>query len=501
MVWCARVQGVLARRGTATGAYDACMSKQQWHDPVRRRGLVKSRRHRFAAVPGVVIGALFAGAIVVAQATHSSSDGVVLPGELQWFGSAAQPDPRSVAATAAQEVLSQRAQAVMAQDAAAWSARLDASTPKFAAEQEVIFENMSGIPFAHYEYDISGVEMVQPVSAEQIAAWGVDEAWMVPTILRYSFADASGQRLAGYVDVARAESTTMVRRGDQWWLAAPLREPQRAELWEQGPVSVVRGQRCLVLGAAGGTDVGKLAGLFDQGAAAVDEVWGSDWPRTALVVVPQTQNAMAQLLGRTSDAGLDQVAAVTTGVAGAGPAGAGTTGDRIVVNPTAFEMLQGEGQLTVVTHELTHIATRVASVTGVPMWLSEGFADYVAYKATSMQGELVAGPAVAAYRRQELAQTLPPKKSFDPKAGDIAPAYSASWVATSLLADRFGEEVLVALYHDIADQAAKESRYLSTDSEAQERRTEQALQEHLGMGISEFTQLWWAELQEYAEAR
>lgn len=447
----------------------------------------------------MVVGALFAGAIVVAQSTHSSSDGGSFPPELQWFGSAAQPDSQSVAAAAAQELLAQRAQAVMTGDAESWVARLDLSTPEFAAEQRTVFANMSSVPFARYEYDISGVELVREVPDEQVAAWGVDEAWQVPTVLRYAFADVSGEPLAGYADMTRQESSTVVRRGDQWWLAAPLGVPDRAELWEQGPVSVARGERCLVLGA-GSADLGELAMLADQGAIAVDEVWGDGWPRTALVVVPQTQAEMAQLLGRESDAGLGQVAAVTTGMAEKGVREGSGSGDRIVVNPKAFETLQGEGQLTVMTHELTHIATRMAAVTGVPMWLSEGFADYVAYGVTSMQDELIAGPAVAAYRRGELLRSLPSKKSFDPKVSEIAPAYSASWVAADVLADQYGQDTLVAVYHDIAEKASDEGRNVNSGGNSERQRTEDVLQEHLGIGVAEFTDSWWVQLQHYSES-
>ena len=130
-----------------------------------------------------------------------------------------------------------------------------------------------------------------------------------------------------------------------------------------------------------------------------------------------------------------QVAAVTDGPFDPqGRAGA----DRVVVNPGAFATLQTRGQQVVVTHEATHVAIRATTNRPVPLWLSEGMADYVGYRdvgATRTPGRR--GPARPGARRHG-PQGLPAAGDFDPSRTTIAPSYNAAWLAVNRIVDRYG---------------------------------------------------------------
>jgi hypothetical protein len=165
----------------------------------------------------------------------------------------------------------------------------------------------------------------------------------------------------------------------------------------------------------------------------------------------------AALLSRTADKALDQVAAVTQGVIEPGQR---AQGDRVVVSPKAFTALQPSGRRVVITHELAHVATRSSTTEPVPIWLSEGMADYVAYSGLDLPRERVAGELLTLVRQGKGPKALPTAVDFDPSRATIAPSYSGSWLAVSRLVDLYGQARVVAFYRAIAggptfDQAAR----------------------------------------------
>ncbi|MFJ3964191.1 hypothetical protein [Streptomyces sp. NPDC090036] len=285
---------------------------------------------------------------------------------------------------------------------------------------------LAGIPLEGWEYEVSAV--------------GRDGAGATARAeLRY--------RLAGY-DAAAAGSAREVRLtrdGGRWRVtgdrAAPGALPQ---LWDQGPVAVVRGVHSLVLGV--GQDAGTLSAIAaeaDRAVPAVSKAWPGPWAGRAVVLVPGSVDRMAQLLGRPA-AEYRGMGAVTTGRVGAAAAPA----DRVVVNPEGWSELSPAGRAVVLTHEVTHVATRAATTAITPLWLSEGFADWAAYRAGPATPEQAAPALARAVRRGDVPGELPGARDFafggDPEA--LARAYEGSWLACRMIAERWGEAALVDLY-------------------------------------------------------
>ena len=225
----------------------------------------------------------------------------------------------------------------------------------------------------------------------------------------------------------------------------------------------------------------RLADEADLAVHDVDEVWTEEWSRAPVIILPRDQQDMATLIG-SDGKGLGQIAAVTTGSFESGL----SRGDRVVINPDAWNTLGDLGRQVVITHEMTHVAARSSSVQTVPIWLSEGFADYVAYRATPVPTSIVASDIFDDVRDGDVPKQLPDDADFDAARGEVASSYEGAWLACRMIADRFGETRLVRFYRAMSD------------SEGSGWPLE--LADELGMTQQELVRDWKAYLREKAKA-
>ncbi|MGH8894498.1 MAG: hypothetical protein ACRDWY_14520 [Actinomycetes bacterium] len=391
---------------------------------------------------------------------------VVLGGAaLLWLGfpgddAAGQPDPAPTASDepgptgaaaptreeAVEALLSGRAAAVTGRDRTGFLAHVDPTQVEFAQDQTRLFDRLLEVPLTEWTYEVTGEG---PALTTERAAQLPERSAIVQVRLSY--------RLDGTTTVTdREQFLTVVPRGGRWLLAgdsdasASGFDTQR-DLWDLGPVRVVRGDESLVVAdrrGAGRGEVRRLADVADQAVADVDRVWRSEWSRRPVVVLPRSQEDMATVIG-SDGKGLAQIAAVTTGSFEEGL----SRGDRIVVNPEAFGTLGSLGRRVVLSHEMTHVATRATTVQPVPVWLSEGFADYVAYDATPVPTSIVASDVLDQVRDGDGPRQLPDAADFDAGEGDVAAAYEGAWLAARMIAEQDGEKRLVRFYEAMGDSA------------------------------------------------
>ena len=339
-------------------------------------------------------------------------------------------------------LLDERAAAVLAQDHAAFLAGVDPQAEEFGAAQAQLIGRLDAVEFADWAYEVLGPG---PELTPAQAAGYPRGAAIVKVRLSY--------RLAGTeTRTDREQYLTVVPRGDDWFVASdtdgqPSGQRTERDLWDLGAVRLVHGETSTVLASAGSEGAARrLARRADDAVAQVEAVWPGDWSGHPVVVLPRTQADMATVLGHAMD-GLGQVAAVTTGMFGDGR----PRGDRVVVNPEAFGTLTPLGRQVVLTHEVTHVATRFTTTDAPPVWLSEGFADYVAYKEAPVQTAVVAGDLLDEVRKDGVPDELPGDGDFDTGRGDVAVAYEGAWLACRLIARNYGEDVLVAFYRAMSD--------------------------------------------------
>ncbi|MEV5784824.1 hypothetical protein AB0L42_28005 [Streptomyces sp. NPDC052287] len=384
------------------------------------------------------------------RASRAGCSLVLLLGVLAGCGGPPAPD---TAAAEVQRVLDRRATAVLDRDEAAYRATEE---PSGSVTE---FRRLRAVPLAAWAYHLTDLRR----SGDRATA---------DAELRY--------RVEGYdrAPVTVARTLRLVHDDGRWRVAsdAPAKKAGQ-QLWEQGAVTAVRGAHSLVLGVGqSGERLRAYAALADRAVPAVSEAWGTDWAGHVVVLVPKSLEGMAGLLG-ASASGYRGIAAVTTGEAGGS---AKAPADRIIVNPEAYGVLGDLGKQVVLTHETTHVATRAHTTAATPLWLSEGYADWVGYRGSGRTAAQVAPELQRAVLDGHPPATLPADGDFGftGDAARLARAYEGGWMACRLIADRWGEVRLNDFYRAVGDHGKRAGA------------VEGALRDVLGTTPEKFTGQW-----------
>ena len=379
-------------------------------------------------------------------------------------------------------LLARRAAAVLSHDRAGFSATLDDPASGFGLRQLAQFEALAKLPLAAFRYGTP--EPAPALSAERVAQLGPD-AWVSRVGGRYGFAgfDSGTREFESYF--------TVVRRADGWKLVDDTDGGTQVQVWDLPRFTVVRSATTLVLGSGPASRLRPYLALGDRAVSSVRAVWTASWNARLVLVVPASAAQMAEQVGQDPTE-VAQVAAVTDGpFDGNGRAGA----DRVVVNPEAFATLEQTGQQVVTTHEATHVAVRATTTRPVPMWLSEGMADYVGYRAVDATRQRIAAALLQQVRAGTGPTALPSAGDFDPGRSTIAPSYNAAWLAVSRIVDRQGEAALVRFYLAVATAPSSGSTPGDADATAAA-----AFESVLGTTEATFTRDWLAYLRKLAGA-
>lgn len=372
---------------------------------------------------------------------------------------------------AIQHVLSRRASALLAGERQRFLAAADPRASGTRAQQAREFDNLRDLPIDTWSYRVVRTGGFTP-------ALGSGRRVAVTVELRY--------RLAGFDTgaVSAERHVTAVSRDDHWYIAAdtPAAGPTgkaAQQLWEQGRIVAVRGEHSLVLGV--GQSRGRLTEIARTADRAVPEVtaaWHGGWAGRVVVHVPASLDRMAALLGSTS-AAYRGIAAVTTGeVTGRAAAAA----DRVTVNPEGYDELDALGRRIVLTHETTHVATRRQTTEATPLWLSEGFADWVGYHGVRRTPRQAAPELTRAVRAGDAPTALPTNGAFrfDGAPERLAQAYEQGWLACRMIADQWGEDELVDFYRRVG----------AADTHTQREAVARAARQVLGIDGDDFRARW-----------
>ncbi len=202
-----------------------------------------------------------------------------------------------------------------------------------------------------------------------------------------------------------------------------------------------------------------------------------DWHQGLVVEVPRSVDALDRVLD--ADPGTyDQIAAVTTSADGQLTPQAPV---HVFVNPDVYESLEPTGAQVVLSHEATHVATGAFRST-MPLWILEGFADYVALRDVPLPVRRSAAQIIAEVRQDGPPSALPSDEEFGTRTPDLGATYESAWLATRLLAEDAGQEGLVRFYRDVDGG----------------RPVGPALQADAGVTLAAFTQQWRDLLQDLA---
>jgi hypothetical protein len=342
----------------------------------------------------------------------------------------------AVAASAPPDVVSglrsaldRRSLAVRNHDAPGFLAGLAPGDRSLRRQQRTYFGNLVQLPLGTFDYELDPSSVVREgddYEAEvslRTELSGFDERPVLSRDrMRFVSAGSPGQ-----YEVASAADPT--------WEAAHDVRPQP---WELGPVLVraVPG----VLGVFDERSVhaaDRLLADVRQGITDVSAVVPYDWSRSVVVYALSDPAYLASIpdLPGGDPGTLDGVAFPVAAEPGK-PALAST---RFVLHPRLL-VHAGQGRARLIRHELTHVALGKRD-DHVPVWLSEGLAEYVSVRPLPPERRGISQSAVDAARAGFT--DLPGDEEFND--ADSRVHYGESWWACEYIAANFGEPTLWSL--------------------------------------------------------
>jgi hypothetical protein len=356
-------------------------------------------------------------------------------------------------ATEIRALLADRSAAVLHHDRAGFLATVDPAQQSLVAAQAREYAAIAAVPLASwsYELDVTGAAPPSPRSAKYGATtWAPRRVTLHYAIRGFDRAPTS---LSQY--------PTFVRRGGRWYIAsfndfARAGRRSDVDIWDFGPVRVVRAHGVLVLGHP--QSLALMHQVAQEASAAIPRVtavWGRDWQRRVVVLVPTTQKELSAVVGDSGD--LSQIAAVASAEVQDCPGPPNPVGNRVAVNPRNWGKLSALGRRVVLVHELTHVATRAVTGSCTPTWLVEGFADYVGYRGSGVPTSVVAQELAADVRAGRVPHRLPRDAEFAGGNKRLPQAYEGAWMAARLIASRWGQATLVRFYKAVGTAPASPS--------------------------------------------
>lgn len=371
-------------------------------------------------------------------------------------------------AVAGEAVLQKMSDAVESANRSEFLDTIDPKAADFRASARTIFANLSILPIGtfqlRYVSDDTGA-----LTPDRQTALGGSQAWLAQVEVSWQLSgyDAKPARETLPVTFVTRDGTTYASSFSERFVAG-----QRRPIWALGPIDVAKGEHSLVISLDSESDAKSYVPVADRAVESVTNVWGTGWKQKVVVYLPAKQAQMEAVLGAQPNT-YTQIAAVTMAELDSPLAGAPV---RIVANPKLFEELGKQGRRIVLTHETTHVAS-TATASPVPLWLAEGFADYVAFTAVPVQDESAAKELFKGIRDGKVPTALPTPHAFAASATDLPQAYESAWLACRLISEREGQSKLVKFYRAV--HASKSSTGLAD-----------AFKSVLGMTEAEFVAEW-----------
>ena len=390
--------------------------------PRRRVGWI------LAGVAGLLVVALVATVLALRPGVRAGTPAPRAVGQRPSTSLPADP------ATELPKLLVKRASAVLHRNRAAFLATVDKRQTAWYRQQATLFAAMRTAPFSAFAYKVirlrSDSGLKRRYRATQVYLGQVQARY------RFQHQDASPV-LARY-------TYAFVRTGAGWRIAGKggraLSARDDVEIWDAGPVRTVHSSRTLVVHHAGQEALArKLLQVADHAYAQVGAAWTGHWERKAVILVPKDEREAERLVGARD---LSRVAAVASSSVESG-ATERVLGNRIVVNTDNVARYNGLNLQVLITHEMTHVATRTLG-DGVPLLLVEGFADWAALKPLGYPFAVTRPNLARAVREGRFDGTLPGDGEF--RDEDAAVAYDEGSAFCLWVADTFGAGKLRALY-------------------------------------------------------
>jgi hypothetical protein len=344
----------------------------------------------------------------------------------------ARPDPR----IDLPKLLAKRAEAIVDDDRAAFLATVDKRQKAWYREQSAEFARMATVPFSSFTYRI--VDLRARIGLKR--RYSADQVYLSQVEARYRFKNQDAS------PVLTRHSFTFVHIPAGWRIAGPgdrrMRARDDVEIWDSGQVRTLRSARTLIVYHLGSENLARrLLTVADRAYAQVRAAWTRSWERKAVILVPRDQDEAEDLVGARD---LSRVAALAASSVDSGQSGR-VLGNRIVVNTTNVASYGNTELQIVITHEMTHVATRTLRI-GVPLLLVEGFADWAALLPVKLPFSVTRVTLARQVRLGRFDGVLPGDGEF--RGDDAGLAYDEGSAFCLWVARTFGAAKLRALYRE-----------------------------------------------------
>jgi hypothetical protein len=264
---------------------------------------------------------------------------------------------------AVQEVLDRRGRALRDGDRRAFLRTLDPGNRRLRQSQLVLFDNVQRLPVGRYFYGTTGYAF-GPAKVR-----GGDPV-LRPEAYEHVQLDGVFQR-----PVTNEVAITFVRRDGRWLVGDERRGPADSRPWFGTAIELARDDEVLVV-TDRGSEVSAAELLSSTRAALVEVADVLDQDDQRPLLVDATSNGRPERLTATSK---EEAAAVSFDALSRtrdGEEVRGVAGAVVKANPDAVDQLV-ESPRTL-RHELVHYLLDGYGGT-LPIWVSEGIAEYVAY--------------------------------------------------------------------------------------------------------------------------
>jgi hypothetical protein len=343
-------------------------------------------------------------------------------------------------AAAGGAVLQRMADGIQARSRGDFMSTIDPLGSAFDQQARMVYSNLEKLPLATFQlrYVSDDPGALEP---GRKTALGGTASWLAQVEVSWQLAgyDARPARETLPVTFVTRDGTTYAASFSERFVAG-----QRRPIWALGAIDVATGVRSLVISLNSQANADDYATVADRAVDSVSKVWGKNWRQKSVIYLPAKQPQMEYVLGAQQGT-YAQIAAVTMAELDTPQAGAPL---RIVANPKLFDELGKQGRRIVLTHETTHVAS-TATASPVPLWLAEGFADYVAFTTVSVQDESAAKELFKAIRANKVPKALPTPEAFAASSTELPQAYESAWLACRLISERDGQSKLVKFYRTV----------------------------------------------------
>ncbi len=381
------------------------------------------------------------------------------------------------ARAAIQELLDRRAQAVKERDRDAFMSTVAPFDRAFVHRQRDLFEWMEPLDLESYELIADwgrGGDLVRrederaypkadsvaiPVTIEHYKLAGIDPEPAFED-LYYTFVEVDGEWLIA--DDTALEEVGLYSARHLWDFGPLLRhESTHFELY----VHPCEAEPC--------PDVDALLDAAERGYDRVQKYW-RQVPGKVIILVPDDTEELERLIQSTFD--LDNFVAFAYS---SEHIDRGFTGHRILLNPDSFTEIDPNYAFTILTHELLHIVTREPAGPFIPIFVDEGFADYVGYDADKRALSVFSDEVAAGI----FDGGLPEDFEFTTGSGnEIYRSYQESLSATHFFIERWDLAEFREFYRSLGR--------VQVDAGTTRYWVDRSLQDTVGGDLDRFEKLW-----------